>query len=179
MFASAGGVNKGYYFGSSLGTSQMTIALTLDEARLTSKLNKVVHFAPCTILGRSLEADLSQDSMEEIGNYVDLGIYSVPSNNWEADVAKICANFDDPTCIKYSNMSADGYNWKPMRQEDHRQQNTLANRYQRYVENWSFNPLVYEAEEYDLSSIQNMPVSFYVPGNDGICMPERAKWYAD
>ena len=120
MFASAGAVQKGYYFGSSLGTSQMTIALTIDEARLTSKLNKVVHLAPCTVLGRSTTADLSQDSMEEIGNFVDLGIYSVPSNNWEADVATICANLDDRTCDKYSNMRADGYNWRPMRQEDHR-----------------------------------------------------------
>ena len=59
MYESAGGANKGYYFGSSLGTAQMTIALASDEDRLTSKLNKVVHWAPCTILGRGTTPDLS------------------------------------------------------------------------------------------------------------------------
>ena len=55
MFESAGGQNKGYYFGSSLGTAQMTIALTKDEQRLTSKLNKAILVAPCTILGANEE----------------------------------------------------------------------------------------------------------------------------
>ena len=86
MFASAGGVNKGYYFGSSLGTAQMTIALTIDEARLTSKLNKVIHFAPCTVLGLNETVNLSQWAVNNVGTLVDLGIYSVPTANWEADL---------------------------------------------------------------------------------------------
>ena len=101
MYESAGGVNKGYYFGSSLGTAQMTIALTFNEDRLTSKLNKVVHWAPCTILGQKDTTDLSQESVEEIGELPNIGVYSTPSVRWDEDVANICANLDEKTCDKW------------------------------------------------------------------------------
>ena len=171
MYESAGGVNKGYYFGSSLGTAQMTIALTFDEDRLTRKLNKVVHWAPCTILGRGTTPDLSQESMEEIAEIVNLGIYSRPSVRYEEDRAKVCANLDQNTCDKWPELKKDPYNWRPTRQNYHVGQNKLTQRFQRFVEDWPANT---EAEEYNLANIKNMPVSFYVPSNDGVCMPERA-----
>ena len=176
MYESAGGVNKGYYFGSSLGTAQMTIALTFNEDRLTSKLNKVVHWAPCTILGQKDTTDLSQESIEEIGQLPNIGVYSTPSVRWDEDVANICANLDEKTCDKWSNFRTSGYNWKPTRQNYHVGQNKLTQRFQQFVDDW---PAVTEAEEYKLTNIKNMPVSFYVPSNDGVCMPWRAQWYAD
>ena len=44
MYESAGGVNKGYYFGLSQGTVQMTIALALEggDARLHNTLERVI-----------------------------------------------------------------------------------------------------------------------------------------
>ena len=44
------GNRKGYYFGHSLGGTQMTIALINDESRLIDKLERVMLLAPCTIL---------------------------------------------------------------------------------------------------------------------------------
>ena len=109
--------------------------------------------------------------MVEIGELVNLGIYSAPSVRWEEDLAKICANLDQKTCDKFTNFPTSPLNWRPTRQNYHVGQNKLTQRFQRFVEDWPTNT---EAEEYNLANIKKMPVSFYVPSNDGVCMPERA-----
>ena len=91
----------------------MTIALTIDEARLTSKLNKVIHFAPCTVLGLNETVNLSQWAVNNVGTLVDLGIYSVPTGNWDADLATICDNTNEATCTRYSSTNANAWNRKP------------------------------------------------------------------
>ena len=52
-------------------------------------------------------------------------------------------------------------------------------RFQRFVEEWSFDPLVYEAEEYDLTSITEMPISLVVGTEDRYCPLSKAEWLAD
>ena len=45
------------------------------------------------------------------------------------------------------------------------------------MEDWEY-PDSYIGEAYDLSKIKEMPISFYVGGNDTLCTPERVEWYA-
>ena len=49
MYEDAGS-KKGYYFGYSLGTVQMQIALSKFEEELKGYLNKVIFLAPCTFV---------------------------------------------------------------------------------------------------------------------------------
>lgn len=42
---------KGWYFGYSMGTIQMLVALTKYEQELSPYLNKAILLAPCSILG--------------------------------------------------------------------------------------------------------------------------------
>ena len=71
----------------------MTVALTLDEDRLLEKLNRVVQFAPCTVSGDSSERDLSEESMSQIGMLKELGIYSLPTDDWDNDRQRICDTY--------------------------------------------------------------------------------------
>ena len=63
--------------------------------------------------------------------------------------------------------------------DDHWVQMENTRRFQRFVEDYSFDPLVYEAEEYDLTSITEMPISLVVGSEDKFCPLSRAEWLAD
>lgn len=107
MYESAGGQNKGYYFGNSQGTVQMTVALVLDEDRLLSKLNRVVQLAPCVIYGEATEPEMTQEAFDVVGQVQSLDIFSIPTADWETDTQIICNNLDALACNKAINTPAD------------------------------------------------------------------------
>ena len=43
------GNQKGYYFGHSLGATQMTIAMIQNQKRVGDYINKAILLAPCTV----------------------------------------------------------------------------------------------------------------------------------
>ena len=61
---SSAGTGKGWYYGWSMGTVQMLVALTKYESELSPLLNKAILLTPCTILGQATEPDLTYQSME-------------------------------------------------------------------------------------------------------------------
>ena len=99
------GAEKGFYFGWSQGTIQMTVALTKYEDELSNYLEKVVYLTPCTIgLGTSLEPDLSEQSMNLDSKMLreEVGIYAVPSPTWETDKVGMCEEGSAAGCAYYS-----------------------------------------------------------------------------
>ena len=58
----------------------MTVALVNDEARLLNSLNRVVQLAPCVI-----NESATEDNIDGIGALTGIGIYSLPTFNWEVD----------------------------------------------------------------------------------------------
>ena len=97
----------------------MTIALTEDENRLTSKLNKAILMAPCTVLGSNETVRLDEASMQKVGRFTDIGIYSFPTSDWENDLVKICNTFDESICTKMTNTNANAWARKSVRNGDH------------------------------------------------------------
>ena len=93
MYESAGGVNKGFFFGASQGSLQMNVALTLDESRLFSKLERVVELSPCTVPGKNEEPKLRKGDFNKVGKIQKkTGIYGYPTapEDWEADLESAC-----------------------------------------------------------------------------------------
>jgi len=56
---------------------------------------------------------------------------------------------------------------------EHTAQNFVAQKFQKYVDNWS--DTNQSAEEYDLTNISSMPVSLFVGGADVTCTPANAE----
>lgn len=104
MYGNSTGEKKGFYFGNSQGTIQMNVALVLDEPRLTDKLQRVIQLAPCTVSGQLTEPKLTWYTMNQVGNYQDLGIYYYPTaeDTWEADKQAICDNLNTWNCNRVS-----------------------------------------------------------------------------
>ena len=181
MYLSAGGVNKGYYFGAQQGALQMNVALVLDQDRLTSKLNRVVELEPCTVKGIDETEKLEKWHFKRIGQYQDLGIYGYPTapEDWADDQERVCDNLNKWNCRLVSELDADYPIKKSSKNDDHWVQMENTRRFQRFVEDWSFDPLIYTAEEYDLKSITEMPISLIVGSEDKYCPLSRAEWLAD
>ena len=121
MYTNAG-QKKGYYFGSSLGGAQMTLALINDESRLVDKLNRAIILAPCTVLGANTEPLLNDYNLEKNGALVDLGVHSLPTADWNASVIaiqnddRISDNDANRYAEKWRNTDTDTVdNWSPQR----------------------------------------------------------------
>ena len=114
------GTGKGWYYGWSMGTVQMLVALTKYESELSPYLNKAILLTPCTLLGEETEPDLTQESMEA---GVPVAAYPVGSLS-SKDLA-------------------------------HGHQNTVTQRFQEFVEDWSY-PDHHEAKLYPLENISTI-----------------------
>ena len=90
------GAVSGIYIGYSLGSLQMIGALSLasigdiDLAPITDNIQHAIFLAPCQIV----------EEFTTVGTLSGLGINSMPSDNWEADVQSICTALgeDDIYC---------------------------------------------------------------------------------
>jgi len=93
----------------------MTVALTLDEDRLVQKLNRVVELAPCTIYGQEDQPNLSEPAMSWVGALDELGIYSLPTDDWATDYQRICDTYGLEPCMQLDNIRANNPNRKSVR----------------------------------------------------------------
>ena len=173
MYEHAGNEVKGYYVGYSQGTTQMLIALTQTEEELAQKLERIILLAPCTVAGTETEADLSLYSMTGIDNLRSIGVYSVPTANWAMDRTLICHESTSAMCAFSRFFSADYPGVTSSKNIEHWNQNTAAQRFQPFVEDWQY-PDVWSAPEYDLTSIKTLPISLVVGQNDDVCTVQRA-----
>ena len=146
------GDKKGYYFGHSLGGAQMTFAMMYDEARVQDSINKSILLAPCTVLSVSDPNQLEDTTKaDEVGRLWKLGIHSTPTADWETDYATICSTYGEQVCNQYRNVRADNATWSTQKQEDHRSQNTIMNRYQKYIDITAWENGTYTSDLYDLT----------------------------
>ena len=134
----------------------MNVALTLDENRLFSKLERVIELSPCTVPGKNEEPKLRKSDFNRVGKIQSkTGIYGYPTapEDWEADLQSACEKLSKSDCKKLSRYDADSPVKHSARNDDHWTQAGNTRRFQPFVDEWSFDPLVYEVEEYDLASV--------------------------
>lgn len=84
---------KGWYIGSSQGTSTMQSALSQYDAQLGEYIHRAILLAPCVYVEIELESetdDLTEENVNMIGWEEDLGIYVYGGPNWERDLEIIC-----------------------------------------------------------------------------------------
>ena len=177
MMSNYQGSAQGIYVGYSLGTLQMLGALSmasLSVAPFTDILQNIQHailLAPCTVL---------DNGSQDVGTLSGLGIASIPSDNWEADVATVCDTLgaDSVYCYFLSSIDADFSGRIGTKLSDHMAQNTVSGIFGSYVSDWDnsaspqwgSNPPV----EWPLAGIE-MPITLVVAENDTECTPERAE----
>ena len=171
------GTGKGWYFGYSQGTIQMLVALTKYESELIQWLNSAVLLTPCTIAGTASEPDLSYASTVYVDIEREYGVYAKVGPTWEDDLDTLCTSFGWDNCAYYRNINA---NQQAMsfKTDAHWYQNTLTQRFQKFVEDWSY-PDNFEADLIPIENISQMPISLFVGLFDFVCTKDKADELAE
>ena len=167
------GSSKGWYIGYSQGTNQMHVALTKYESQLSQWLNRVISLTPCfATYPEGAELNLSEEAFGEVGYWWDLGVHATNGPNWEEDKETICNSLGWWNC-RWTK-AIDRWNIAPYSNKnlDHWLQNTITQRYQEYVED--FSPENYEAPLYPIESLSTIPLTLIIGDGDDVCQPERA-----
>ena len=167
------GTEAGIYIGYSMGTVQMVGALSMASLGVqdyTPVLNNIQHailLAPCKFV----------EDMGPVGSVIGLGIASVPSDDWETDVASICAELgeDSYLCQLLANIPADYSGRFSTKIMDHLAQNNEVQVFGGYVADWENSSK--EPTEWPLSDIE-MPITLVVAENDTSCLPSGAADFA-
>ena len=96
---------------------------------ILQNIQHAILLAPCTIL---------DNGSQDVGTLSGLGIVSIPSDNWEADVATICDTFgaESPYCYFASSIDADFSGRIGMKLSDHMAQNTVTGIFGNYISDW-------------------------------------------
>jgi len=102
-----------------------------------------------------------------------LGIASVPSDDWEADIETICTTLgeDHPECQFSPYIPADFSGRIATKITDHLSQNHEVQVFGAYVSDWENSSK--EPQEWPLSGIE-MPITLVVAENDTTCLPSGA-----
>jgi len=168
------GDKKGYYYGFSLGTVQMLMALPKFEAQLKDYLNKVVLLAPCMFLS---EEGYTMLGAEEVGYYTNemkkAGVYALKGPNWDMIQIKEQASAEAAT---FSGYWPDGFAPVGLKLQDHFFQLSTLKRFQKYAPDYFVSEeeigtktVVKEADLFDLASIGSIPISLINGLSDTSC----------
>lgn len=82
--------------------------------------------------------------MESIGQYESVGVYSLPTSDWDNDLQDICTNLSTELCQRAQGQDAAQPYWKATKTLEHWAMNRMTQRFQRYVDNWAY-PNHYES----------------------------------
>ena len=97
----------------------MQVALTKYEDELSQYINRVILLAPCQILGYGNEIDLSEDSMNVVGEYTSIGVYAWYGPNWDQDVDTLCEHYGWWQCRQFTKVDTSMEQAIPTKEEDH------------------------------------------------------------
>ena len=133
------GNKTGVYYGYSLGTVQMMIALTKYEDQLQTLLDKVVLMAPCTTMGpvsaRPFESFSANGVLKT--ELEKAGVNAIFGPNWDLDT--ICANSSVDVCTLAgwaSNFPEDQQIPLGLKLDEHIYQLFLDQTFRPYVSDW-------------------------------------------
>ena len=99
--------------------------------------------APCIIVDDISTPGVAPDAPDFIGFFrgtLDPPLYSMPSDDWEADQARVCAYGDGAYADWYCNpewLPASHTGWMSTKVWEHTAQNFVAQRLQAYIDDWS------------------------------------------
>jgi len=167
---------KGTYFGYSLGSTQMMIAMSKFEQDLAQYVEKVNFLGPCMTLGPNMlkpTADLLAPGALK-AEFKKAGVSAYFGPNWDFDA--ICENSSQETCL-LAGIISDGnlspYAWQqPLGAtiDEHIEQIVTANRFQHLSLDWES---AQQTAEYDLEGISTIPVSMIASLDDTVCPMEQ------
>ena len=158
----------------------MLISLTEFEDWLADKIERVLLLAPVSMPGKpGDEPDLSFESMTDYTDLRDLGVYSLPSYNWEMDRTLLCYESSFYYCAFSRFLVTPNYPGViSAKNLAHKEQMKKAMRFQPFIEDWSY-PDNHSAPEWDLKTISKVPITLLAGEKDTISYPERVEWLAD
>ena len=162
------GNKKGHYYGYSLGSTQMMIALAKYENQLEDYLAKVIMMAPCMINVEGFPAAL-------VAEFDSAGVYDFFGPTW--DVQKVCESASAETCgfVTFASQSPTQYDKNPMgvKLSSHVGQIVAAQSFQEYTE-YTEDGGLKSYVPYDLESISTIPISLIIADGDKVCLPSQA-----
>lgn len=138
-------------------------------ASITDNFQHAILMAPCTLIGTA-ETSI-------VGLYTSQGIDSIPSNNWEVDVATYCQALGEDTvgCAFMQSIDADYSGRLGTKLLDHIYQNRVAGVFGSYVDDWENSDKTPIAWPIELMSASNSPtITLVVAENDEDCPLELA-----
>ena len=141
----------------------------IEDELVEQNLNKFGALAPCTI-------DVNEGTQfyyDGLFNFPDEGIFAYGGPNWDSDLALICSKYDEEQCDYASNAgSGEPYS---MKLEIHWAQNTVANRFQEYVDNDTYVTGETEGPLIDLTNIKKVEVGMWGGDMDTTCSFDQAR----
>ena len=168
------GTELGIYVGFSMGTLQWLGASSMGALgvspynSIAQNIQHAILLAPCTII----------ENQGAVGELTNLGIYSIPSDNWEVDQATICDTLgaESANCYLASYATAEDSGRLASKILDHVGQNYEVGVFGAYVDDWENSSKT--VNPWPLEGI-TVPHTLIIAELDDTCPPTTAQTLID